>query len=99
MDSGGLCDTAAEKMRKIFVSTELGGGGSATASSIASAKRGLRNFLIHAEILDGPHILERSMDLNMSLSSCFSFATSSGLFESKAELGEYVKNNQLIGCI
>ncbi len=54
IDKTGLYDTAAEDMGKIFVSTKLGGGGYATAKSIAIAKKSPRNLLIHAEILDAP---------------------------------------------
>ena len=53
IDSVGMYDTAAEAMGKVFVSTELGGGGSSTARSNAIAKRGIRNVLIHSGILRG----------------------------------------------
>ena len=53
IDSVGMYDTAAEAMGKVFVSTELGGGGSSTARSNAIAKRGIRNVLIHSGILQG----------------------------------------------
>ncbi|CAH2935372.1 MAG: N-alpha-acetyl-L-2,4-diaminobutyrate deacetylase [uncultured Paraburkholderia sp.] len=51
LDSVGLFDTAAEEAGKVFVSTELGGGGTATAASVAVAARGVRGFLQHAGIL------------------------------------------------
>ena len=53
IDNVGMYDTAVEDMGKVLVSTELGGGGSATAKSIAIAKKGLRNVLIHGGILQG----------------------------------------------
>src|SRR5262249_50753249 len=53
LDSVGMYDTAAESMGKVFVSTELGGGGTTTARSVAIAERGVRGFLRHAGILTG----------------------------------------------
>ena len=53
IDAAGMFDTAAETMGKIFVSTELGGGGGATARSAQIAKRGVRNVLKHVGILKG----------------------------------------------
>src|SRR5262245_33677656 len=54
IDAVGMYDTAAEELRKIFVTTELGGGATARAETIAIAKRGVRNVLRHAGILSGP---------------------------------------------
>ena len=42
-----------EEKGKLFLSTELGGGGSSSAASNAIAKRGLRNVLIHSGIMKG----------------------------------------------
>jgi N-alpha-acetyl-L-2,4-diaminobutyrate deacetylase len=53
LDSVGLFDTAVEQAGKVFVSTELGGGGTATARSIAVAERGVRGFLRHVGVLSG----------------------------------------------
>lgn len=44
IDSVGMYDTAVEEQGKVFVSTELGGGGTATASSIAIAKKRPQEF-------------------------------------------------------
>src|SRR5690606_32958941 len=53
IDAIGMYDTAAEEMGKIFITTELGGGGTATAKSAGIAKRGIRNVLKAAGILKG----------------------------------------------
>jgi N-alpha-acetyl-L-2,4-diaminobutyrate deacetylase len=53
LDSAKMYDTAAEKMGKVFIGTELGGGGSASATTVAIAKRGILNLLKHAGILSG----------------------------------------------
>ncbi len=41
IDAVGMYDTAAEEMGKVFVTTELGGGGTATAVTAGIAKRGV----------------------------------------------------------
>jgi N-alpha-acetyl-L-2,4-diaminobutyrate deacetylase len=51
LDAGGMYDTQVESMGKIFVTTELGGGGTASPETIEIAKRGIDNFLIYAKIL------------------------------------------------
>ena len=45
IDAMGMYDTQAEAMGKVFVSTELGGGGSSTPETVAVGKRGVHNFL------------------------------------------------------
>jgi N-alpha-acetyl-L-2,4-diaminobutyrate deacetylase len=53
IDNVGMFDTEVEGQGKVFVTTELGGAGTATARSIAIAKKGICNLLIHADILAG----------------------------------------------
>lgn len=53
IDNVGMYDTAAEEMGKVFITTELGGGGSSTAETVRIARRGVTNVLRHAGILDG----------------------------------------------
>ena len=48
IDAVGMFDTTAEESGKVFVTPELGGGGTATAASAAIAIRGGRNLLRHA---------------------------------------------------
>jgi N2-acetyl-L-2,4-diaminobutanoate deacetylase len=90
IDSVGMYDTAVEGHGKVFVTTELGGGGTATARSARIATRGARNVLIHAGILDGALDLAPSVALDMPGDDCFHFATSEGLVEPLVDLGEPV---------
>jgi N-alpha-acetyl-L-2,4-diaminobutyrate deacetylase len=53
LDAEGMLDTAVEAMGKIFVTTELGGGGTTTAGTIAIADRGVRNLLKHFALVEG----------------------------------------------
>lgn len=99
IDNVGMYDTAVEQQGKVFVSTELGGGGSATARSIAIARKGIRNILIHAGILDGEPELAPSVDLDMTGENCFLFSEHDGLFEPLADLGAAVEEGQPIAQI
>ena len=53
IDDAGMLDSEAERAGKVFVTSELGGGGTTTVETLAIAKRGLRNVLRHAGILSG----------------------------------------------
>ena len=96
MDAVGMYDTAAEEMGKVFVSTELGGGGTATTRSVEIADTGLRNFLAHAEILRDEVKWRPSKQLDMPGSDCFIIAEGSGLLEPCVDLGQPVKAGQVI---
>src|SRR5690606_8128340 len=65
IDAVGMYDTAAEEMGKIFITTELGGGGTATAGSAQIAKRGVMNVLRHAGIVAGKPETGRTVWLDM----------------------------------
>ena len=99
IDSVGMYDTAVEEMGKVFVSTELGGGGTASAKSVKIARKGLRNFLIHAGILGGEMELASSVDLDMPDGDCFVFSETDGLFEPMVDLGETVQAGDLLARI
>ncbi len=96
IDSVGMYDTAVEEMGKVLVSTELGGGGSSTVSSNAIAKKGLRNVLIHAGILEGVMQIETTVRLDMPDSNCFVFCESEGLHEPVIDLGEVVNKGDVV---
>ena len=99
IDNVGMYDTAAEEMGKVFVSTELGGGGTSTAKSVAIAKKGTRNLLIHAGILRGELLREPTTQLDMPDADCFIFAEQAGMIEPCVDLGEPVKKDQLLARI
>lgn len=99
IDSAGMYDTAVEDMGKVLVSTELGGGGSATAKSIAVAKKGLRNVLIHAGILKGEMQIDPTVRLDMPDSDCFVFSENDGLYEPMVDLGEQVGQGDLVARV
>ena len=99
LDSAKMYDTATEKMGKVFIGTELGGGGSASATTVAIAKRGILNLLKHAGILSGEP--ERGPSISLVTPDHRSFVTSehSGLREMCVDLGSDVKNGEVIALV
>jgi N-alpha-acetyl-L-2,4-diaminobutyrate deacetylase len=96
IDAAGMYDSAAEALGKVFVTTELGGGGTATARSVAIAARGARNFLKHAGILQGELDAAPSVRLDMPSSDCFTFSEGEGLVEPCVDLGQGVRAGDLL---
>lgn len=99
IDSVGMYDTAAEEQGKVFVSTELGGAGTARAETIAIAKKGVRNFLIHAAILHGELDIAPTQNLAMPDGDCFVFSEHEGLVECCADLGSIISKGDVIAKI
>ncbi len=99
LDSVGMYDSAAEDMGKTFVSTELGGGGSSTAASVAIAERGVRNVLRHAGILGGEMEACNGTRLDMPDGDCFVTCEHAGLLEMCVDLGQPVEAGQVIARV
>ena len=99
LDAASMYDTAAENQGKIFIGTELAGGGSASAATIAIAKKGIRNILRHAGIIQGELEVAETINLDMPDQNCFVFSESDGLLELCVDLGAEVKAGDLLGRV
>ncbi|MEO1468253.1 MAG: N(2)-acetyl-L-2,4-diaminobutanoate deacetylase DoeB [Pseudomonadota bacterium] len=99
IDPTGMYDTAVEEAGKVFVSTELGGGGTATARSARIARRGVANLLRHAGILAGEPDPQESTLIDTTAEGCFHFAERGGLLEPAVDLGEAVRMGDLLARI
>lgn len=99
IDPAGMYDTAVEEAGKIFVSTELGGGGSATAKSVRIARRGTENLLKHAGILAGAPDATDTVHIDTTGGRCFHFSPSDGMLEMMVDLGEDVRAGDPIARI
>jgi len=99
IDTVGMYDTAAEEMGKVFITTELGGGGTARANTVNIAKRGVMNVLKHAGIVDGKPQKSPTRWLDMPSADCFHFSEADGLIETTVDLGEPVKEGQVLARI
>lgn len=101
IDAAGLYDTEAESMGKIFVTTELGGGGTTSPRTLEIAKRGVENFLVHAGILAGEIAPspEPVINLDMPDGSSYLFSEHAGLVEPRVSLGDMVRKGDLLARI
>lgn len=99
IDNTGMYDTAVEDQGKVFVSTELGGGGTTTAKSVAIANKGIRNVLIHAGILDGEPVMEPTVNLNMPDGDCFVTSEHEGLIEPVIDLGNSLVADDVVARV
>ncbi|AEJ11301.1 MULTISPECIES: N(2)-acetyl-L-2,4-diaminobutanoate deacetylase DoeB [Pseudomonas] len=99
LDAQAMYDTAAEEQGKVFITTELGGGGTSTAKSVALAERGVRNVLIHAGILAGEVEQGETTLLDMPDGDCFIASEHDGLLEMCRDLGETVSQGEVIARI
>ncbi|MEM8878123.1 MAG: N(2)-acetyl-L-2,4-diaminobutanoate deacetylase DoeB [Pseudomonadota bacterium] len=99
IDSAGMYDTAVEAAGKVFVTTELGGGGTATRRTAVIARRGAENLLRHAGILSGDPKIGPSRMIDTTTGDCFHIAQQSGLIEPLVDLGETVEHGQPLARI
>ena len=99
IDAVGMFDTAVEEAGKTFVTTELRGGSTATAASIAIARRGIQNLMHHLGILDGTPERHPTRHLDMPSSDCFTFADADGMLEPTHDLGDPVRKGDTIARI
>ncbi len=89
-DNTGMYDTAVEDQEKVFVSSELGGGGTTKAKTVSIAKKGIRNVLIHAGILKAEPDVDASVNFDTPDGDCFVFSNHDGLIEPTVDLGSFV---------
>lgn len=99
-DTRGMYDHQVESMGKVFVSTELGGGGTTNPYSIAIAKQGVENFLIHTGILRQSALPQPNPSQHLVMNQeSYVFSEHQGLLEPCVALGEKVEPDQLIARI
>lgn len=98
LDSEGMLDTTVENMGKVFISTELGGKGTATPATIATADRGVRNMLRHFGLAKTPPSPEdppagstETRIMGTPDGDCFIVSRHAGLFEPLADPGHVGK--------
>lgn len=105
LDTEGMIDGVVEETGKVFMFTELGGGGTATPDSVGVAERGVRNVLKHYGMIEGKP--SRREDLGMPKTrlmetpdeNAYTVADETGLFECLVDLGDEVQEGQLIARI
>ena len=99
LDAVGMIDTVAEEMGKVFVTTELAGGGTTRPETIAIAERGLRNVLIQQSIVSGEIEHTDSVRLDMPDGDCFVACEHEGLVEPCIGLGQAVTKGDVVARV
>jgi len=100
LDAAGMLDTAVEERGKLFLSTELGGGGTATPETVALAEHGIRNVLKHVGILAGdPDLSPGPTRLMHTPGPAHVIADDGGLLEITKSLGDAVSAGETVGII
>ncbi|WP_300032323.1 N(2)-acetyl-L-2,4-diaminobutanoate deacetylase DoeB [uncultured Roseobacter sp.] len=99
IDPSAMYDHAAESQGKTFVTTELGGTGTATPHTMEIARRGLHNFLIHSGILAGVPETAPTCHLAQETEDCFHFSPCGGMLDFRAALGQTVSQGDLLARI
>lgn len=101
LDSASMYDTAVESQGKVFVTTEIRGGGTTTPESLLIAERGVRNFLRTAGILPGPlEVPEQPVQfLDMPDASCYVISQHKGVLELTRNLGDRIQAGERIASV
>ncbi|MBC8258406.1 MAG: succinylglutamate desuccinylase/aspartoacylase family protein [SAR324 cluster bacterium] len=100
LDSDGMLDTVTENAGKIFLSTELGGGGFVSPRTLRIAENGIKNILRHFSILaPSKETVPETRFMETPDIGGYIMASSEGLFEPLVELGGSVSEGQVIGMI
>ncbi len=102
LDSEGLLDTAVEGLGKLFVSTELGGGGTATPDTVAIARAGANNILRHLGMLapaDTPRAGPATRILNTDDDAAFVLSDHDGMLEYLVPLAAEVQAGEPIARV
>ena len=98
LDSSGMLDTLVEESGKIFISTELGGGGFVSPRTLSIAENGILNILRHFGIM--PNIdttVPKTRFMETPEKGGYLMSPNAGLYEPLIELGEQVNKGQIIG--
>ena len=100
LDSTGMLDTAVENSGKIFISTELGGGGSVSPRTLRIAENGIHNILRHFKVLPANREpVPETRFMETPDVGGYLMAPQEGLYETLVELGDPVKKGQPLGRI
>lgn len=105
LDTEGMLDGVVEAMGKVFMFTELGGGGTASPESVEIAETGARNILKHTGVIEGPPVTRAHRGLAPTRLmdtpdwSSYVIADETGLFEPLVNLGDDVRTGQAVAQI
>lgn len=93
-DTTGMLDGEVEGLEKVFISTELGGLGILTPERVKIAERGIKNMLVHFEILEGETSSEGTRFMETPPPHSYVVSESYGICEPLVALEDVVKKGQ-----
>ncbi len=101
----GLLPAEAESQGKIVITTEMGGGEPVTTAVHRLTQSGLRNVLVHFEVINGEKKTRAERGIKPARwvqalhREDYRFAPESGLYENVVALGDDVAAGQTVGLI
>jgi predicted deacylase len=97
----GLLATGAERMGKVVVGTEMGGGGQCDPEALRMTRNGIHNVMIHLGLLDGTlnRHLDKSVVISAPAEEDYRFAPAHGIYESFFEVGENIEAGTPVGQV
>lgn len=99
LDDRGMLDTTVENQGRIFVTTEIGGGGTATAESLEITYVGCKNIMCQSGLINEDITLRASRMLEMPDDNCFLISNDYGLLEMRTGLGRDCHRGNLLARI
>ncbi len=99
LDAVGMLDTAVEEMGKVFVSTELGGGGTTTVETVRIATDGVHDVLVHVGALAEAARGTGETRFLETPEGSFVIADRSGIMEVAVEPGQTIRAGDPIAYI
>ena len=105
LDAEGMIDSSVEDMGKIFVGTELGGGGTTTTETVAIAEVGARNLLAHFGVIDEAPVSREARGLAPTRmmhtpdGDCYVISEDSGIYEALVDLDSTIETGDAIGQV
>lgn len=99
LDAVGLLDTAVEDQGKLFISTELGGGGSSSQETVSIAENGIHDTLVHLGVLNEMPKGTGETRFLETPGVAYTVAMQSGMFEFTVTLGDHLKRGDLLARI
>ena len=100
LDKAGMLDGAVEDLGKMFITTELGGGGSTSAARVAIAERAVHNLLCHLGMLDEERVPVPTVPrFAYTPEDGYVIADHAGILEPRVELGAQVETGQALARI
>ncbi len=97
VDEGATLTSSVERRGILSLGTELGGWGRVKIEGVRIARRGVRNILRHAGVIEGtPETAQRdgspgTRHMQVGDAACYSFAPTTGTFEPCNLVGEAVR--------